>query len=263
MKKGTPRIFLELKPVRLAAIIDHAVVASSEVVNFHLGKMADANFDEPAQAENLRYRFSTPPIGADERKAMHENWILAKAFQEVLRAVRHSLEEAYVYLELLTNEHRVKSRSSLSDFLKPFISRAAGLKFPKLLDAVNNKLEPKIEFAQAYRSLQKARNCLEHRGGIVSEIDTHNEPHLELIVPGLKLFYMRGATEVELEIGQRVDAGDGQPDVQVLMKLGMKKRKFELGQRITFSAAEFNEIAFACHFLGQQLATRLPKPEHN
>jgi hypothetical protein len=32
-----------------------------------------------------------------------------------------------------------------------------------------------------------------------------------------------------------------------------------LGERLSFTQAEFVDIAFACHFLGQQLSSRLPK----
>ena len=35
--------------------------------------------------------------------------MLPKAFQDMLRAVRHALEEAYVYVALLTGMHKVAS----------------------------------------------------------------------------------------------------------------------------------------------------------
>jgi hypothetical protein len=47
-----------------------------------------------------------------------------KAFQELLRAARHALEEAYVLTALLSKEHKIKSNDTLTDFLKPF--QAAG-----------------------------------------------------------------------------------------------------------------------------------------
>jgi hypothetical protein len=261
MRKGIPQVKLELNPARLASIIDNAVVTSSEIVNFHFNKMVDADLGQPAETANLRYRFLAPAITAADRRAMHENWIAAKAFQDLLRAVRHSLEEAHVYVALLTRTHRVRSRSSLSDFLKPFISKAAGLKFPDLLEAVNRKLDPKIDFSKAYVSLQRARNCLEHRGGVISKIDTHGDESFSLIIPRIKIFYLRNGVEVELEAGHTVDAGDNQPEVQVLSKFETRKRLIAVGERLIFTAAEFNEIAFACHFLGQQLSAKLPKPK--
>src|SRR5260370_30689973 len=92
------RLQLQLNPIRLAAIIDNAVVTSGEVVNFHFDALANADLSKPAQAGNARYQFRAPDFDADERRAMHERWILAKAFQELLRAVRHAVEEAHMFV---------------------------------------------------------------------------------------------------------------------------------------------------------------------
>ena len=59
------------------------------MVNFHFGALANADLSQPAHVEDSSYQFKSPDIGAYERRAMHERWILAKAFQELLRAVRH------------------------------------------------------------------------------------------------------------------------------------------------------------------------------
>ena len=259
--KQNSRLNLEINPVRLAEIVGSAVFASTEVVNLHLNSLTDENLNRPIRGTGVLYKFTGPEMTLDQRRAMHESWILAKAFQELLRAVRHSLEEAYVLTTLLTKEHKIRSSSTLADFLKPFQSKAAGLSFPDLLAAVNALLDPKLEFADSYKSLQAARNCLEHRAGIVSHIDTKGAAEFTLTIPRLKIFYLRGSEEVEVAAGQRVDPGDDRPEVAILIRIETRKRSIPLGQRLTFTQTEFNEIAFACNHLGQQLATRLPKPK--
>ena len=96
-----------------------------------------------------------PEVTLDQRRAMHESWILAKAFQELLRSVRHALEEAHVLVALLTKEHKIRSNDTLANFLKPFQSKAAALRFPDLLKAVNELLEPKLDFADSHASGSK------------------------------------------------------------------------------------------------------------
>jgi hypothetical protein len=255
---------LRLDPGHLAAIIDSAVVSSCEVVNFHFNALAGANLDQPAHTPEARHTFTHtfkgPELNAAQRRAMHENWILAKAFQELLRAVRDALETAYVFVALLGKTHRVSSSATLVEFLAPFQKKAADLKFPPLLAAVNERLEPKLDFAESYGSLQTVRNCLEHRGGIVSKVDTDGQETFDFSVPRVKIFYMRQGSEVELIAGEKVEPGDDRAEVQIFMRLEVRKRSVSLGERITFTLPEFNEIAFACHFLGTQLATRLPRP---
>jgi hypothetical protein len=259
-KENPDQFQLSLDPSILAITIDFAVVSSCEVVNFHFNALAGANLDQSAHTPEARYRFKGPELNAAQRRAMHENWILAKAFQELLRAVRDALEKAHVFVTLLGKTHRVRSSATLAEFLAPFQEKAADLRFPALLAAVNERLDPKLDFAESYGSLQRVRNCLEHRGGIVSEFDTDGQEKFEFSVPRVKLFYTRQGSEVELVAGEKVEPGDDRAEVQILMRLDVRKRSVPLGQRISFTLAEFNEIAFACHFLGTQLATRLPRP---
>ena len=107
-------------------------------------------------------------------------------------------------MKLLTKTHQIKSSSTLPEFLRPFQRKASALSFPKLLKAVNNELNPKIEFSAAYVSLQVARNCFEHRAGIVSKIETHGKDSFDIHILRMKIFYLRNGEEVELEAGHRV-----------------------------------------------------------
>lgn len=255
-----PRVELNLDPTILARIVDAAVVASSKIVNFHFNALSILDLSKPVEPVDAIYRFRGPELNAAQRRVMHENWVLAKAFQELLRAVRHALEEAHVLTALLTRTHTVRSNITLLEFLQPFRSKAQSLSFPTLLADVNKRLDPKLEFADSYRSLQSARNCLEHRNGIVSKVETHGGDKFELSVPRMKIFYMRGGVEIEIEKGSKIDPGDNRQSVDVIMKLEARRRSIALGERLSFTLSEFNEIAFACHFLGQQLSTKFPSP---
>ncbi|MGB8527203.1 MAG: hypothetical protein WCD75_10250 [Rhodoplanes sp.] len=260
MTEIKPKLEIKLDPKRLAAIVDSAVVSSTEIVNFHINALSGADLNKAPELAETIYKFRGPELNAVQRRTLHENWILAKSFHELLRAVRHALEEAHVFAVLLTKKHKVRTNATLSEFLKPFQSKAASLKFPCLLAAVNELLKPKLEFAASYRSLQTARNCLEHQDGIVSKIETHGKETFDLSIPRVKLFYMRGGVEVEIAKGHTVDSGDDRAEVEILTKIDVRKRSLALGERLTFTLSEFNEIAFACHLLGQQLSSKLPRP---
>ena len=252
---------IQLNADRLAFIINSAVVNSIEIVNFHFNALSVADLSKPVQTTETMYKFKTPELSVAQRRALHENWILAKAFQELLRAVRHALEEAHVFASLLSKgKHTVRSSGTLDDFLRPFRKAAADLVFPDLLTAVNELLHENLVFSDAYRSLQSARNCLEHRDGIVSQTETRGADAFELSIPRIKLFYMRNGTEVELEIGHIVEPENDEASAEILMKIDLRRRALAPGERIVFTLTEFNEIAFACHFLGAQLSSKLPKP---
>jgi hypothetical protein len=65
---------------------------------------------------------------------------------------------------------------------------------------------------------------------------------------------------VELAQNETVDPGNDNAEVQILGRIEVRRRLLGLGERLTFTRSEFNEIAFACHYLGQQLIAKLPKP---
>src|SRR4051794_25266742 len=73
---------LKLDPTAIIRAIDTAVVASTEVVNFHFSHLATADLAQRAEAPNVRVRFAGPDLTPDQRRAMHENWLLARAIQE-------------------------------------------------------------------------------------------------------------------------------------------------------------------------------------
>ncbi len=255
-----PTINLQIDSRKLAAIVDEAVVASTEVVNFHFKALATADLTNPAELEGVVHRFKAQEMNAESRRALHENWMLSRAFQELLRAVRHSLEEAHTYVVLLDGRHKIKSNATIAEFLHPFRRKASCLPFPELLETVNAKLERKIEFSAAYKSLQKARNCLEHRAGIVSRIETYASDKFELRIPRAKMFYLRNGEQIELQTRHQVDPGDERSEVEVFVGFDTRSKSFGLGERISLTIQEFSEVAFACHKLGHELANKLPRP---
>jgi hypothetical protein len=225
MADPTPTVHLKLNANRLVHIVNSAVIATIEVVNFHFKSLSTADLSEPPSLpDGAIFRLNGPKLTADQRRTLHEHWILAKAFQELLRAVRHSLEEAYVFVSVLNKPHKIKSSMTLEEFLKPFRSRAASMRFPDLLTSVNQKLEPNIVFAEAYQSLQTARNCLEHRNGIISRIETKSHDEFILNIPRIKIFYNRKGEEIEIEKGHTVEPDDDQSHAVIMMKLDVRQR---------------------------------------
>ncbi|MBU1348200.1 MAG: hypothetical protein KKA16_14770 [Alphaproteobacteria bacterium] len=62
-------------------------------------------------------------------------------------------------------------------------------------------------FDAELQSLQKGRNCLEHRSRIVTERDCDGAEALELVLPRLAVLTMIGGEEQELQVGVPVDDG--------------------------------------------------------
>jgi hypothetical protein len=263
MTESRPTLHLALDANAVAAPVHAAAVVCREIIDFYFSAMASADLSKkPSSVEGGFFRFDVtgPELAAESRRALHESWILAKAFQDLMRGLRASLEQAYLFTELIFNPRRtIRSDSTLNDFVAPFLKEAADLNFPTLLGEINSRLEKPLEFAAAYRSMQRARNCFEHRGGIVGKADVGKSDHMDLSFPRMMAFYQRRGDEVEVVPGEAVNADDGEPSVTLFMRLNLRQRRFALGERLVLTASDFDEIAFACYHFGSQLAASLPK----
>ena len=189
---------------------------------------------------------------------MYQNWLLAKGFQDLARGIRETLEEAVLYLHVIHKKGLIQPQKWDSDIAKAR-KRAATLKFPQLIAEINQKLAVPMAFEAEFLSIQKVRNCLEHRGGIVGHQDLDDgDAALSLNFPRYKFFYFRKGEEIEIAPGEPVNAEDGEPDVQILARNVTRSQKYDLGERITFTPSQFNEIAMACWRFGADLASKLP-----
>jgi hypothetical protein len=252
-----PKIELTLNPNGVVAPTHSAATTCREVIDLYFDALAKTDLSKrPPRPEGPFFRFDTTDLelSATDRRSLHESWILSKAFTDLMRGVRASLEEAYLFIELLSAGTIIaQSSGTLDDVFAPFRKRAADLKFPSLLAHVNARLAKPLEFIDAYRSMQSARNCFEHRGGIVGKVDAPDGT-LILRFPALRAFVVRNDREIELYPDFPVEAGE-----DLAMQLIVRERQFMVGEPLRLSAADFDEIAFACIHFANELGRLLPK----
>jgi hypothetical protein len=168
---------------------------------------------------------------------------------------QHTLFVPILFIQLLGLEgYQAPTSGSVDDILRPFRERAVKMKFPDLLEEVNKGIEKPLEFATAYQSMQDARNCLEHRDGIVGRIDAKSNGKMVLQFPRIMMYVERNGERLEVDPNFQVEAGEWIHATMVL-----RKREYDIGQRLTLTASDFEEISFACSNFGSQLALNLPK----
>jgi hypothetical protein len=145
MSTNSPRIEIQLHPDGVAAPTHAAALTCREIIDFYFDALTRADLSKkPSAPEGQFFRldFGGSELSASERRAVHENWILSKAFQELMRGVRASLEEAFFFTELIAaGTIRAQSSGTLEDIFAPFRKRAADLKFPPLLAQVNQRAD--------------------------------------------------------------------------------------------------------------------------
>lgn len=250
-------LVVTLHPDAVQVPAHKAAALCKEVVNLYFAALSSADLSQPPpEPQDTFFNLQiSQTLSAEERRSQHERWVLAKAFQDLMRGVRGSLEKAYFFIELLSaGPFIAKSNSTLDQALAPFRIKAQKMNFPDLMGHVNQRLETPLVFAEAYSSMQAARNCFEHRDGIVGSQDANADGLLKMYFPGLKFYVDQGGKEVEIYKNFRTEE-----EAVLKIKMEVRERIFLVGERLTISAADFNEIAFSCVQFGTALALQLPK----
>jgi hypothetical protein len=248
-------------PVRLTlnpqSVVRPALLAlrnSMEVVAICLPAIDSAKAVPHLGTQGFEFRFEPqPPSRIEERRPVLRNWLLSKAFHELARGVKQSLQEAYFYLEVLKLQG-VSTMGALQDQPDELRAKANDLNFPTAMERVNARLPKPLHFEREFLSLNKTRNCLEHRNGVVGDPDVDkNTGTLDLALPRMKVFFEDDGKEIELAKGQYFAK-----DTQVLMKRVTENTVYKIGEEINFTVEEFNRIAFACWMFASDLGKKLP-----
>jgi hypothetical protein len=257
-------LHITLNPDGVAGPAQRAVVMASNVIGTCLRALEDDDLSPPElRAGAVTYRFEGLELSEPERRAAYHNWLLSKGFQDLTRGIRETLEEAIFYIEMAKLKSGRTTWGKVQAHMDNIRQEAAKPKFPELLEEVNSGLSEPMAFEAEILSLQRARNCLEHRGGIVGPRDVDPASNtLSLQFPRLRMFYMRGNEEVEIALDVPIDGDnpfgeDG--EVQIYMGRVTRSREYALGEPVVITQEDFNEIAMACQLFAADLAAKLPK----
>jgi len=240
--------------MRLLAPAYQSVIESKELVHFCMASMETADLTTPPKFDNgdVEYKFPAPERSADQRRAMYQAWIAARALQEIVRGIMVTLQEVLFVIELMklngtvtdenTNTNLAKTRKTINSY-----------RHPQLLTKINQALKSPLEFEVEMTSLNAVRNCLEHRAGVVGGGDVNSDEHLVLTFPKFAMIANIGGNEVEVGPGDQLHHGD--------MFLGPRlihvERKYARGQQIVIDAKMFDEIAFGCTFFLQDIGQKM------
>jgi hypothetical protein len=260
---------ITLNPDGVSARAYRVTLMASQVVGTCLRALdVDSCEDQNSWGTTFGYQFGDLGLTPTERREAFRNWIIAKGFQDLARGIRESLEEALFFIRMMEKPRGVLTTwASVQAEMDNIRSKSAKLNFPNLMQQVNASLREPMAFDAEFGSMQKVRNCLEHRGGRTARQDVDPATGiLTLSFPRLKAFYLRGGEEVEVLPGaiidtQSSDTSFGKEDVQIHIRRVTRSRAYSLDEPVVINASDFYEIAFASYLFAADVASKLPKTQ--
>lgn len=256
-------LHITLQPDGVAAAANRVIVFATQVIGTALRSLeSDDCTQPPSWGGKFGFQFNGLEMTADQRRAEFQNWFIAKGFHDLARGVREGLEEAFMFVTLRNSFlGEVTTLENFEVAAQAAKLRAGALSFPDLMSHVNNSLVERLTFETEFLSLQRVRNCLEHRGGIVGpkDVDQTNRS-LTLTFPRLKVFYLKDGQEMELFAGEIYDTQEShffESQTEIFLRRVNASRCYLEGEPVVIGQRDFFEIALACQMFVDDLAQKL------
>ncbi len=208
---------------------------------------------------NMHYLFSTSqPWTNNEMWDAWHAWILRNGFRDIAETLNGLLEEiqqVLAYWELAHPQQTIKIRSE--DWNEKIVRRANQFHrrtLPQKLDILERQysftLDP-ILLSQAI-SINNARNCLTHRGGIVSSVDVDATGQFTLEWSALVLLTKINGQEQEITLPYETKV-----ETEVTIATRRKTKTFNVGQLISVTTEEFSQLCWTIYQLSVSCGQRL------
>ena len=170
-------------------------------------------------------------------KDNYKEWVLNTAFRDALEAFHIFVEELFVCLIA------IKKKASSLAVVKKDIESFEKLSFPSKMEFLKKQFSVSPEFINHIKSINKTRNCLAHRGWVVSTKDYNNKPKSALVLSwrGMNMVLTDKDGERECHMSELVGVVT-KHETQVGFKFTDRSKEFSAGQVITLEPKELAEI---------------------
>jgi len=251
MSENTPKTLLELPPA--VSFLQAALQRSIDLVAYGLQAAETSAVTELSIPGNFLQLSPAQNLALEPKTARQEfrSWVLANGFRDMVDSLGQSLEYVRQICFFwsrpgkvaLTNDDRllfepkftpeewhtkIVQKTSLFDRLT-LLGKFKHLENTYRLDLPASK--------DAILSLIAARNCLTHRRGIVGLADLRNPSEKGLTIQILKIEFMACGPMGDRKVENQpivLNAGE-----TFAYRVAASERHFPLGERITFSSAEY------------------------
>ena len=201
----------------------------------------------------VHMRFSEPLVASENVRQNLACWITATGLREGIEALEGFVNEVRFILGLQA-ERGLKAeedttlprllREARSKHLRDFERKA----WKNKIGVLRSRFGLRVDLTKELLSINKVRNCLTHREGIVSEHDINDTKSNSLVLEYRCMEVVKrgeDAEEVLLGPDSRVNAGEA-----VLLKTEVSTKRFNIGDRIRLTAQEVVHIMMTLHAFG-------------
>lgn len=170
-------------------------------------------------------------------KANYKEWVINNAFRDALEAFHVFVADLFICLII------IKKKATDIGQVKKEVSRFEKLPFPSKMEALKKQFLVEPDFINHIKSINKTRNCMSHRGWVVSIKDYNNPPKTALILAwrGMNMVLTDQDGERECHMSELIGMVT-KNETQVGLKFVSREKPFTAGQVLSFEPKELAEV---------------------
>lgn len=192
------------------------------------------------------------------------DWIFKKAFEELIIGLTDSLIETYKFTKFLSLSSTTKEEHNLTlqeieVRIKSIKTKPYKMNFPDLVKEIERETKAPLDLKVEIISINNLRNCLVHRNGIVTTLDTKNEPDHKLRLHYLDMmtFYEKESEMVEMKWEHKKNRLQTNA---IQLAEASKTLEVNEGAHVLLDQNIFNGVAYTCITFSQKLYARIVIP---
>lgn len=224
--------------------------------NISLEKVDKNHYDEYKVFVSLNVAYNQS-LSYENAKNEFHSWCLRNSFRDSVETLSGFLEECYVVCSLL--KARKNECIKTEEYNKIIIKNSGkfhSMNFPDKIDILRKEFSVYSSLEEHVLSLNKVRNCLVHRDGIVSTKDLNTENELVAKFREIQLVVLSPDKTKEQIITEPTTIDEGG---HLGIKVQNFERRFKLRERIDFEPIEHARTIFTFFAFGIEIYKSIAK----
>ena len=230
---------------------------------YHSLKYFDAAAVPPIETDNLPIKVETNEILSSSLiKENALNWLFCKTFEDFIVGLNESLIQAYIIakmFELQKENHTGCSMEEVQAKVDKIHKKPIKMHIPELIAEIEKSIGKILFLKEEVLSINKVRNCLVHRNGLVALEDTNNDDKTILFLKCKEMRVYRDHKEAMVHLTME-DKKDGVLVKKATFQIFPKVVEFPIGMRVKMDSNVLNAITYTSITFVNELLRALPIP---
>lgn len=196
-------------------------------------------------------------LSYDKAKTEFQEWCLRNSFRDCVETISIFLEECHLVCALL--DARENCRINIEDYnqiVSKGQKRFCDLKFPAKIEHLRQKFSVSSCLEEHVLSLQKVRNCLVHRSGIIGQQDLNADNELIAKFREIQFLVLSPDRTNEQIITGPTTMNEGE---HLVTRNQDYEKHFRLGQKIDFTPLEHFRTVSTFFVFGREIHKSIVK----